>query len=97
MSFIVIATILARVLSSLFNYYINRHSVFKSGSKKSFVRYYVLAVLLMLTSAGAVHFLYSEWLHNGEVLLKMLVDTALFLFAFVVQRKWVFKKEEHAS
>ena len=97
MSFIVIATILARLLSSLFNYYINRHTVFKSGSKQSFIRYYLLAVLIMLTSAGAVHFLYSEWLHNGEVLLKMLVDTALFIFAFVVQRKWVFKKEEHIS
>lgn len=36
MSFLIIATILARLLSSLFNYYINRHTVFKSGSRKSF-------------------------------------------------------------
>ena len=97
MSFIVIATILARLLSSLFNYYMNRHTVFKSGSKNSFIRYYLLAVLIMLISAGAVHFLYSEWLHNGEVLLKMFVDTTLFILAFVVQRKWVFKREEHIS
>ncbi|WP_431029908.1 glycosyltransferase [Lysinibacillus sp. LZ02] len=97
MSFIVIATVLARLLSSLFNYYVNRYAVFKSGSKKSFYRYYVLAVFIMLASASLVQLLYSEWLHNGEVLLKVLVDTTLFIVAFIVQRKWVFKKEKHAS
>ena len=96
-SFIIIATILARLLSSLFNYYINRHTVFKSGSRKSLYKYYLLAAFIMITSAGSVHLLYSEWLQNGEVILKILVDTTLFLLAFVVQRKWVFKQEEQAS
>lgn len=96
-SFIIIATILARLLSSLFNYYINRHTVFKSGSRKSLYKYYLLAACIMITSAGSVHLLYSEWLQNGEVILKVLVDTTLFLLTFVVQRKWVFKQEEQAS
>lgn len=97
MSFLIIATILARLLSSFFNYYINRHTVFKSGSKKSLYRYYLLAVFIMITSAGSVQLLYSEWLQNGEVILKILVDTTLFMLAFVVQRKWVFKKEKQTS
>lgn len=37
--FIIIATVAARILSSLFNYYINRNKVFKQGSKNSLIRY----------------------------------------------------------
>lgn len=91
--FIVFATIAARVLSSLFNYYVNRHKVFGQGSRKSLVRYYLLAAFIMLVSAGSVQFLYAEWLGRGEVVLKVLVDTILFIFGFVVQRAWVFRKE----
>lgn len=92
--FIIFATIAARVLSSLFNYFVNRHKVFGQGSSKSFVRYYLLAAFIMAASAGSVHLLYTEWLGRGEVILKVLVDTILFIFGFVVQRAWVFRKEE---
>lgn len=91
--FIIFATVAARILSSLFNYYVNRNKVFGQGSRKSFIRYYILAAFIMMTSAGSVHFLYAEWLGRGEIILKVLVDTVLFLFGFVVQRTWVFRKE----
>ncbi|HSI66702.1 MAG TPA: bifunctional glycosyltransferase family 2/GtrA family protein [Planococcus sp. (in: firmicutes)] len=92
--FIIIATIAARVLSSLFNYYINRNKVFKQGSRKSLVRYFIVAAFIMMVSAGSVHVLYAEWLGRGEVILKILVDTFLFILGFVVQRAWVFRKEK---
>ncbi|MCP2035934.1 glycosyltransferase involved in cell wall biosynthesis [Planomicrobium sp. HSC-17F08] len=91
--FIIFATVAARILSSLFNYYVNRNKVFGQGSRKSFIRYYILAAFIMMMSAGSVHFLYAEWLGRGEVILKVFVDTVLFLFGFVVQRTWVFRKE----
>lgn len=91
--FIIFATVAARILSSLFNYYVNRNKVFGQGSRKSFIRYYILAAFIMMMSAGSVHFLYAEWLGRGEIILKVLVDTVLFLFGFVVQRTWVFRKE----
>lgn len=91
--FIIFATIAARVLSSLFNYFVNRHKVFGQGSSKSFVRYYLLAAFIMAASAGSVHLLYTEWLGRGEVVLKILVDSVLFIFGFIVQRAWVFRKE----
>lgn len=91
--FIVIATIAARFLSALFNYYVNRHKVFKQGSRKSFIRYYLLAAFIMLISAGSVHFLYAEWLGRGEIVLKVIVDAFLFIFGFIIQRVWVFRKE----
>lgn len=92
--FIIFATVAARILSSLFNYYINRNKVFGQGSRKSLIRYYILAAFIMLVSAGSVHLLYAEWLGRGEVILKVLVDTILFVFGFVAQRAWVFRKEE---
>lgn len=91
--FIIIATIAARFLSALFNYYVNRHKVFKQGSKKSFIRYYLLAAFIMLISAGSVHLLYAEWLGKGEIVLKVIVDALLFIFGFIIQRVWVFRKE----
>lgn len=91
--FIIFATIAARVLSSLFNYFVNRHKVFGQGSRKSFLRYYILAAFIMAASAGSVHLLYSEWLGRGEIVLKVFVDVILFIFGFIVQRAWVFKKE----
>ncbi|WP_033543743.1 bifunctional glycosyltransferase family 2/GtrA family protein [Planococcus sp. CAU13] len=91
--FIVFATIAARILSSLFNYYINRNKVFKQGNRRSLIRYYLLAAFIMLTSAASVHLLYAEWLGRGEVILKVLVDAVLFIFGFVAQRAWVFRKE----
>lgn len=91
--FIIFATIAARVLSSLFNYYINRNKVFGQGSRQSFIRYYILAAFIMIASAGSVHFLYAEWLGRGEIVLKVFVDTLLFIFGFVAQRAWVFRKE----
>lgn len=92
-AFIIIATIAARILSSLFNYYVNRNKVFKQGSKKSLLRYYILAAFIMGASAASVQFLYAEWLGRGEVILKVMVDTVLFIFGFVAQRAWVFRKE----
>ncbi len=89
--FIIFATVAARILSSLFNYYINRNKVFKQGSRQSFLRYYLLAGFIMLVSAASVHLLYAEWLGRGEIVLKVLVDTVLFIFGFVVQRAWVFR------
>lgn len=91
--FIIFATIAARLLSSLFNYYVNRNKVFKQGSRQSFLRYYLLAGFIMLVSAASVHLLYAEWLGRGEVILKVMVDTVLFIFGFVAQRAWVFRKE----
>lgn len=91
--FIILATVAARILSSLFNYFVNRHKVFGQGSRKSLLRYYILAASIMLMSAASVHLLYAEWLGRGEVILKVFVDTVLFIFGFVVQRSWVFRKE----
>ena len=90
-TYIIIATILARVLSALFNFTVNRNVVFKSAAPNSIIKYFALAVVQMLASALLVYFVF-EMIGFGEVGIKIIVDFLLFLASFVIQREWVFKK-----
>ncbi|WP_233129703.1 bifunctional glycosyltransferase family 2/GtrA family protein [Salimicrobium humidisoli] len=90
-SFIIIATVLARILSSMFNYFVNKKLVFKSSASKgrSLVKYYILAAFQMSASALGVHAIYQS-VGDHEVLIKIGVDSILFLLSFLIQKKWVF-------
>jgi len=90
---VVLATVFARVISSLFNYSVNRKVVFRSSSRNSFIKYYVLCVAQMLLSAALVAGLSSLCMAGkiGKVLIKLIVDTCLFFASFGIQREWVFK------
>lgn len=93
---ILTATAIARVCSSLFNYHCNRRKVFKNGDKHSVVRYYILCVCQLLVSAALVTLLTSG-IPDGSILttiIKLCVDTILFLISFQIQRDWVFKNNE---
>lgn len=90
-----LATFAARVVSSLFNYTMNRKAVFgsKASVKKSIVKYYTLCVIQTSLSYGAVYLL-SFLSHAGpglESVLKLVVDVCLFFLSFRVQQRWVFK------
>lgn len=94
MGFIILSTVLARVLSSLFNYFVNRHVVFRSKQypARTMVKYYSLAAVQMGASAGGVYALYHAT-GGHEVPIKIAVDSLLFLLSFYIQRNWVFKRE----
>lgn len=89
---IVIATYAARVLSGLFNFTVNKKTVFKShgNTGKRLLKYCVLSVVQASLSAFATGGLYAllKW---NETLLKLIVDCILFLLSFRIQRGWVFK------
>lgn len=92
---IFIATVVARIISSLLNYTFNRKAVFESKTsvKKSMVRYYILCVCQMMVSYGLVWGV-TELLSMGNaltVLSKIIIDTCLFIVSFKIQRAWVFK------
>ncbi|RSL29891.1 glycosyltransferase [Salibacterium salarium] len=93
MGFILLATVIARILSSLFNYFLNRNIVFRSykHTKQTLIKYYTLAALQMGASAGGVYVLYHS-IGTHEVLIKIGVDSFLFLLSFYIQRSWVFKQ-----
>lgn len=93
---IFIATAIARVCSSLFNYKMNRKVVFGHGNSTSILKYYILCACQMLVSAGIV-FLLSSTLHATSMLstlLKAITDTCLFFISFRIQKDWVFRKQQ---
>ena len=87
-------TLLARVISSLFNYTVNQ-SIFsgKRVRKKTLLRYYSLCVTQMLCSWLLVTGVFYQ-LHWNTTLIKCLVDLLLFLISFQIQRLWVFGEDE---
>jgi glycosyltransferase involved in cell wall biosynthesis len=91
-TYIILATIFARVLSALFNFTVNRKVVFKSAAPNAIIKYFTLAIVQMLASAIAVYLIF-EMIGFGEVGIKIVVDFMLFLASFVIQREWVFKKK----
>ncbi len=94
-----IATVGARLISSVINFTLNRKTVFDNHQpiRKTVFKYIILAVCQMLTSAGLVSLL-SILLASqpfGSTLIKILVDTCLFFFSFRLQRCWVFKENKN--
>jgi len=89
---IVAATIIARIISSLYNFGVNSKVVFKKQNKDSVSKYFILCVIQMFISAFAVSAIF-EWLHLDSTLIKIVVDTIIFIANFVIQREWVFKKK----
>ena len=89
---IVIATILARIISATYNFIINSKVVFKNQSKNSIIKYFILCIVQMFISAFAVSALF-ELLHINSTMIKVVVDTVIFIINFVIQREWVFKKK----
>ena len=89
---IVIATILARIISATYNFIINSKVVFKNQNKNSKIKYFILCILQMFISAFAVSALF-DLIHINSTLIKVIVDTVIFIINFVIQREWVFKKK----
>lgn len=92
--YIIISTVIARVISSLYNFFVNRRSVFKSDDNltATMVKYYILAVVQMALSALGVWGIF-RLLGGNETLIKVVVDCFLFVISFQIQREWVFKKK----
>lgn len=90
---IFIATVGARIISSIFNYNMNRRVVFKSNEKagRTVWKYYLLCICEMTLSATLVSAVY-KLIPLSETLTKVVVDACLFVVSFFVQNKIIFKK-----
>ena len=94
-----IATAVARICSSFFNFNANNKVVFnnKGSYSRSLLRYYCLCIPQMLVSAGLVT-LINNLLGNGApiiaTIIKLFVDTALFFISYTIQREWVFSSKK---
>lgn len=89
--YILAATILARVCSSIFNFIVNKHAVFESEETSyiTAIKYFSLCIVQMMSSALLVQLLY--WMSGiFESGLKIGVDIFLFFISFHIQREWIF-------
>lgn len=97
---IIASTVLARLFSSLLNFTLNRSVVFKSHTSvvKAVVKYYALAIPVMLVSAFGVTGLCTLFHLNKDslavTLLKIAVDTVLFILNFRLQKYWIFREKK---
>jgi len=95
---ILIATATARICSSIYNYLVNKNLVFNSKNNgiKTFVRYYILWLIILCCSFVIVDVFVRILNLNSFFtgLCKIIVDLCLFLASYQVQKQWVFKKEE---
>ncbi len=89
---IYLATIGARLVSSIYNYEVNKNIVFnyKKESYRTTIEYYVLCLIIMITSGFSVNALYS-FFGQHEFLIKCIVDTILFCCNYFIQQKIIFK------
>lgn len=87
---IMLATIIARVISIFVNYSLNSKYVFK-GNEHAFKRYLCLALGLMILS-GLFVFIVVDICSFNELIVKPVVDGILFLLSYSIQNKWVFKE-----
>ena len=90
-SYIVVATVLARIVSALYNYSMNYKVVFKSegGVMRTLPKYVLLAIMQMSLSAFLVNYLYPL-IGGFEVFVKIPVDVFLFFLSYVIQREFVY-------
>ena len=86
------ATILARVVSSIYNYLINSNLIFKEMSLKTLLKYYLLAVIQMIISGCFVTYLFNL-LNINVVLIKIVIDFIIWIINLIIQREFVFKEE----
>lgn len=87
------STVIARIISSLVNYTLNKKVSFKSKKnvKSTIVKYYALCIIQMIASAMLVSVIY-HFTGIAEVIIKIVVDTIIFFINYRIQRVVIFNK-----
>ena len=92
-----VSTYIARALSSLFNFFVNKNKVFKEKdgtkrTKETIFKYYLL-VIVQATISGVVVGALTKSLGINSTIIKVPVECIIFLVNFLVQRYYIFAKD----
>ena len=92
---VLMCTIIARVISATINFTINYHLVFKKRESlgMAFIKYAGLALFILGCNLLLMWLLYEKAGMN-EYLAKIIVETTLFITSWLVQRLFVFRKRK---
>lgn len=94
--YIVLATVIARIISGGVNFLLNRNFVFKASGKikRELVLYLILFVIIMVSSSLLVASISMKLVNVNQTIIKLVVDLVLFLISFNVQDKFIFKERK---
>ena len=88
---ILLSNIISRILSSLYSYYLSSHFVFKKYSRVVFKKYIYMTIFNMLISTILVYIINKHFIDTYAIYIKMIIDTIVFVFNYLIQKKVVFK------
>ncbi len=86
------ATVMARIISSAYNYAVSYCVVFRSKRKKTAAagQYFLLVLIQMFLSAALITAGIYLFPYVPQVLLKAAADTALFFLSYKIQQAYIF-------
>ena len=91
---ITIATISARIISTIINFMINKYWAFQSkGSTKREAFLFGLLFLTKMLLSGLLVWLISNNIQINSTIIKFVVDCLLFFFGYSIQKDIIFKKK----
>ena len=91
------SSVIARIISSLVNYTINKKIVFGNKGRNTLIKYTVLVIAVMILSSSATTALTQVVSATGVnetaalAIVKPVVDTLLFIMNYFIQKKLIFK------
>ena len=90
---LLIDVVLARIISSAFNFAINRNVVFKNRANifKSLLQYYLLATFTLLLNYTLLELLTVKLFSFDLVISKIFVEIVLFIVNYLIQKFIIFK------
>lgn len=90
--YISVATVCARIISSIYNYLVNFKYVFRSDKAyiSTAIRYFILVGIQMSLSAGLTSLVVDISGVSTELLVKIPVDTLLFFISYYIQKKFIY-------
>ena len=86
---IMISSYLARTISSIFNYIVNKNIVFKNNEKKnikSMIMYFLLVIVNITISGTLVKKIYF-FIHYNATFIKIVIDSLIFIINYFLQKK----------
>ena len=91
--YVIISTVIARLVSATFNYLINKNLVFRDKGRtgSTLFRYIIVSVCIMLLSGGGT-WLLAHLTGMSTFIAKLIVDTFLYFASYRFQRSWVFRE-----
>ena len=92
---ILLSNVIARVISSIFNYELNCKFVFKEKQTlKTIIQYFGLAIFILFMN-NIILTIYTSIFNFPAKYGKILTEASLFIISFVVQKIVIFRKKTH--